>query len=234
LLRCCALAEQSFKLCFILFGFNLFPLPLAVENSPIISKQRAPSSWRQQHWQKDKRTVLTNSHENKSLYIILQKPGICYPFAKKKKKFLYFSIGCWYLADWAPAPQLLSWIQVGDALFSILYVQCIRLNSYHYGYVIAFLLSPLFQNLLPYSEGLIKSHRNMFLRQEKSHFCQYICPKGQQSLFQKNIILACLLALFIFFLLYIKKNPCILNKLGKYIQNEIDLQSKSDVYFITG
>lgn len=153
---------------------------------------------------------------------------------KKKKKMLSFSIGCWYLADWAPAPQLLSWIQVGDALFSILYVQCIRLNSYHYGYVIAFLLSPLFQNLLPYSEGLIKSHRNMFLRQEKSHFCQYICPKGQQSLFQKNIILACLLALFIFFLLYIKKNPCILNKLGKYIQNEIDLQSKSDVYFITG
>lgn len=61
----------------------------------------------------------------------------------------------------------------------------------------------------------------------------------QKSLFQKCFTLACLLALFLFFFfffyfIYIKKNPCILNELGKYIQNEIDLQSKSDLYFITG
>lgn len=85
--------------------------------------------------------------------------------------------------------------------------------------------------------SLFESYRNnMSSCQEKSWFCQYICSKGQQSLFQKSITSACLLALFffIFYFIYIKENPCIINELGKYFQNDIDLQSKSDLHFITG
>lgn len=35
-------------------------------------------------------------------------------------------------------------------------------------------------------------------------------------------------------LICIKENPCIINELGKHFQNYIDLQPKSDLYFITG
>lgn len=36
-----------------------------------------------------------------------------------------------------------------------------------------------------------------------------------------------------FFFIYNKENSCIINELGKYFQNHIDLQSKCDLYFIT-
>lgn len=73
---------------------------------------------------------------------------------------------------------------------------------------------------------------------EKSQFCQYICSKTEiiipEMLHFGMPVSSLPFFFFFFYFIYIKKNPCILNELGKYIQNEIDLQSKSDLYFITG